>query len=93
MHERARRTRDAVELPYRIGEAAALTGLTPDTLRYYERAGLRLRAFRRALADALVECERSLADAGDATCPVVDRGSPPARTRPPGSLVRMWGRR
>jgi len=25
---------------YRIGQVAALTGLTPDTLRYYERLGL-----------------------------------------------------
>lgn len=31
-----------------IADAAALTGLTPDTLRYYERDGLMLRAVPRA---------------------------------------------
>ena len=36
------------ELKVTIAEAAALTGLTPDTLRYYERDGLMLRPVPRA---------------------------------------------
>lgn len=33
---------------YAIAEAAAATGLTPDTLRYYEKDGLLLRAVPRS---------------------------------------------
>ena len=35
-------------MTYAIAEAADLTGLTPDTLRYYERDGLMLRPVDRS---------------------------------------------
>ena len=35
-------------MTYAIAEAADLTGLTPDTLRYYERDGLMLRPVGRS---------------------------------------------
>ncbi|KQW45208.1 MerR family transcriptional regulator [Nocardioides sp. Root1257] len=35
-------------MPYSIAEAADATGLTPDTLRYYERDGLMLRPVARS---------------------------------------------
>ena len=35
-------------MTHTIAEAAELTGLTPDTLRYYERDGLMLRAVGRS---------------------------------------------
>ena len=44
--DRTQRSDDA-PTPYRIGELAAATQLTPDTLRYYERLGL-LRTPRRS---------------------------------------------
>ena len=35
-------------MSYSIAEAAAAAGLTPDTLRYYERDGLMVRPVRRS---------------------------------------------
>jgi len=43
-----------------IAEAAALTGLTPDTLRYYERDGLMLRPVPRATSGHRQYTERDL---------------------------------
>ena len=44
-----------------IAEAAALTGLTPDTLRYYERDGLMLRDVPRAASGHRSYAERDIA--------------------------------
>ena len=39
---------------YQIGELAALGGVTPDTLRYYERLGLLPEASRMRAASACI---------------------------------------
>ena len=44
--DRAERVGGAAAPPYRIGELAAATQLTPDTLRYYERLGLLVKPRR-----------------------------------------------
>lgn len=40
VHSRAMDSREDAPTVFRIGELAAVTKLTPDTLRYYERVGL-----------------------------------------------------
>ena len=44
--DRAERVGGAAAQAYRIGELAAATQLTPDTLRYYERLGLLVKPRR-----------------------------------------------